>query len=203
MPLIKRFSASDEYSRLLSTSRTHDKERESIPFPINTACASKPNLLTPTPPLPDENTNTEQGTPWQIALVPLLKETQATFRSLRLDPDSHFSQDNIFRFSAPFFTFACALASVATALRKDSDTSMMPSPIPRALSLAEMSLGVFVLLAGVFLALAVLRAIIWGGAVAVDAFLLVDIESFGVSASPENDRSKLNQRSILFSGLFS
>ncbi|KAG1749504.1 hypothetical protein EDB19DRAFT_1904627 [Suillus lakei] len=168
MPLIKRFNASEEYSRLLSTSRNHDREPES---------------------------DTEQEIPWNSAL-PLLEDTQATFQRLRRDPDSDFSQDNIFRFSAPVFTFACVLASVATALRTDR----MPSP--STLSLVELSLGVFVLLVGVLVALVVLRVVIWGGTVAIDAFLLVDIGSLGVT-SPENKRSKLNQRSILFSGLFS
>ncbi|KAG1854787.1 hypothetical protein DFJ58DRAFT_375132 [Suillus subalutaceus] len=131
MPLIKRFNASDEYSRLLSTSQNRDKEQS----------------------------NTEQETPLHNAL-PLLEETQATFQRLRRDSD--FTQTNIFRFSAPFFTFACVLASAATALRKD----MMPSP-----SAVSLSLGVFVLLVGVLVALAILRAIIWGGAVVIDGFL--------------------------------
>lgn len=165
MPLIKRFNASDEYSRLLSTSQNHNKEQS----------------------------DTEQETPLHSAL-PLLEETQTTFQRLRRDSD--FTQTNIFRFSAPFFTFSCILASVATALRKD----MMPSP--SAVSLAELSLGVFVLLVGVLVALAILRAIIWGGAVVIDGFLLVDIGSLGVT-SRENGISKLDQRSILFSGLFS
>ncbi|KAG1819842.1 uncharacterized protein BJ212DRAFT_1070385 [Suillus subaureus] len=165
MPLIKRFNASDEYSRLLSTSQNRGKEQS----------------------------NTEQETPLHSAL-PLLEETQATFQRLRGDSD--FSQTNIFRFIAPFFTFACVLASVATALRKD----MMPSP--SAVSLVELSSGVFVLLLGVLVALAILRAIIWGGAVVIDGFLLVDIRSLSVPGR-ENRISKLNQRSILFSGLFS
>ncbi|KAG0701577.1 hypothetical protein DFH29DRAFT_1000114 [Suillus ampliporus] len=160
MPLIKRFNASDEHSRLLSTSRNKESDAE------------------------------EAEAQWHSGLV--LEETQATFQRLRRDSD--FSQDNIFRFSAPFFTFACVLASVATALRRD----MMPSP--HAMSLVELSLGLLILVAGVLLSLAVLRATIWCGAMAVDAFLLMDIES---STSPQNKRSKLNQRSILFSGLFS
>jgi len=75
-------------------------------------------------------------------------------------------------------------------------------PSPSAVSLVELSLGVFVLLVGVLVALAILRAIIWGGAVVIDGFLLLDIESLSVT-SRENGVSKLNQRSILFSGLFS
>ncbi|KAG2360487.1 hypothetical protein BDR07DRAFT_143450 [Suillus spraguei] len=152
MPLIKRFNASDEYSRLLSTSR---------------------------------NGNRQQKEPPLRRALPLLKETQVTFQRLRRDPDA--SQINVFRISAPFFTFACFLATVATALRKD----IMPSP----------GLGVFVLM-GFLVTLAVLRAIIWGGAVAINEFLLVDIGGLGVT-SRENRISKLNQRSILFSGFFS
>lgn len=165
MPLIKRFNASHEYSRLLSTSRNRDKERS----------------------------DTEQETPLRNVL-PLLEETQAAFQRLRRDSD--FSQTNIFRFSAPFFTFACVLASVATALRKDI------IPYPSTVPLVELGLGVLVLLVGVLVALAGLRAIIWGGAVAIEKFLLVDIGSLSVT-SRENKISKLDQRSILFSGLFS
>lgn len=165
MPLIKRFNASHEYSRLLSTSRNRDKERS----------------------------DTEQETPLHNVL-PLLEETQAAFQRLRRDSD--FSQTNIFRFSAPFFTFACVLASVATALRKDI------IPYPSTVPLVELGLGVLVLLVGVLVALAGLRAIIWGGAVAIEKFLLVDIGSLSVT-SRENKISKLDQRSILFSGLFS
>jgi hypothetical protein len=75
-------------------------------------------------------------------------------------------------------------------------------PSPSAVSLVELSFGVSVLFVGVLVALAALRAIIWGGAVVVDGFLLVDIGSLGVT-SRENTMTKLNQRSILFSGLFS
>ncbi|KAG1731207.1 uncharacterized protein EDB91DRAFT_1349430 [Suillus paluster] len=132
---------------------------------------------------------TEEGEPWCSGL---LEETQAALQRLRRDSD--FTQDNIFRFSAPFFTFACVLASFAAALRRD----MMPSP--HAMSLGELSLGILILAAGVLLSLAVLRAIIWSGALAIDAFLLMEIENI---TSPQNERSKLNQRSILFSGLFS
>ncbi|KAG2073434.1 hypothetical protein BDR04DRAFT_1094955 [Suillus decipiens] len=156
MPLIKRFNAFDEYSRLLSTSGNRNRQQS----------------------------DTEKEAPLHRAL-PLLKETQATFQRLRRDPD--VSQTNVFRISAPFFTFAYVLATVATALRKD----IMPSP----------GLGVLVLM-GFLVTLAVLRAIIWGGAVAIDEFLLVDIGDLGVT-SRKNKISKLNQRSILFSGFFS
>lgn len=167
MPRLKQLNAShEEYALLLPTPKNRGKQPYSI---------------------------IEQDTPLHSAL-PLLKETQATFRRLRRDSD--FGRTNIFRFSAPFFTFACVLASVATALRKD----IIPSP--STVSLAELSFGVLVLFVGILVALAVLRAIIWGGAVAVDGFLLVDIGSLGVT-SRENTISKLNQRSILFSGLFS
>lgn len=183
---IKRLNASHgEYSRLLSTSRNRDKERELLPFPTSTVCTRFTTL--------PADSIIEQETPFQSAL-PILEDTQATFQRLRGDSD--FSQTNIFRFSAPFFTFACVLASVATALRKD----IMPSP--SAVSLVELSFGVSVLFVGVLVALAALRAIIWGGAVVVDGFLLVDIGSLGVT-SRENTMTKLNQRSILFSGLFS
>jgi hypothetical protein len=169
MPHIKRLNASHEdCSRLLSISRNRGKD------PADSII--------------------EQETPLQSAL-PLLKEAQATFHRLRGDPD--FSQTAIFRFSAPFFTFACALASVATALRKD----MVPSPC--AVSLVDLGFGVLVLFAGVLVALAVLRAIIWAGAVAVDGFLLVDIWSLSVTGRRENTLSRLDQQSILFSGLFS
>lgn len=166
MPRIKPLNTSHEkYSRLLSTSRNHDKA-------------------------PPAESIIEQETPLHSAL-PLLEDTQATFRRLRRDSD--FSQTSIFRFSAPFFTFACVLASVATALRKD----IMPSP-----SAVSLSFGVIVLFVGVLVALAVLRMIIWGGAAAVEGFLHVDIGSLSVT-SRDNTLSKLNQRSILFSGLFS
>lgn len=166
MPRIKPLNTSHEkYCRLLSTSRNHDKP-------------------------PPAESIIEQETPLHSAL-PLLEDTQATFRRLRRDSD--FSQTSIFRFSAPFFTFACVLASVATALRKD----IMPSP-----SAVSLSFGVIVLFVGVLVALAVLRMIIWGGAAAVEGFLHVDIGSLSVT-SRDNTLSKLNQRSILFSGLFS
>jgi hypothetical protein len=73
----------------------------------------------------------------------------------------------------------------------------MPSP-----SAVSLSFGVIVLFVGVLVALAVLRMIIWGGAAAVEGFLHVDIGSLSVT-SRDNTLSKLNQRSILFSGLFS
>jgi hypothetical protein len=73
----------------------------------------------------------------------------------------------------------------------------MPSP-----SAVSLSFGVVVLFVGVLVALAVLRMIIWGGAVAVEGFLRVDIGGLSVT-SRDNTLSKLNQRSILFSGLFS
>lgn len=166
MPHIKPLNTSyKECTRLSSIPRNHDKA----------------------PPI---DSFIEQETPLHSAL-PLLEDTQATFRSLRRDSD--FSQTSIFRFSAPFFTFACVLASVATALRKD----IIPPP-----SAVSLSFGVVVLFVGVLVALAVLRMIIWGGAVAVEGFLHVDIGSLSVT-SRDNTLSKLNQRSILFSGLFS
>lgn len=171
MPHITPLNAShEEYSRLLSTPRNHHKALPAASI-----------------------IEQEQETPLHSAL-PLLEDTQATFRRLRQDPD--FSQTSIFQFGAPFFTFACVLASVATALRKD----IMPSP--SAVSLLELSFGVVVLFVGVLVALAVLRAVIWGGAVVVEGFLHVDIGELSAT-SRENTLSKLNQRSILFSGLFS
>ncbi|KAG2348268.1 hypothetical protein BDR05DRAFT_1056195 [Suillus weaverae] len=85
MPLIKRFNASHEYSRLLSTSRNRDKEREHFH-----------SLLPPYAPRSTTNatagSDTEQETPLHNVL-PLLEETQAAFQRLRRDSD--FSQTNI------------------------------------------------------------------------------------------------------------
>ena len=119
---------------------------------------------------------------------PSLEDLHTLSRHVRTDPD--LSQSRIFTFTAPLFTFAALLALGVLLPRH-----------PHALGTTNNTTLAFALLAGLLAGLALLRAVIWGVALAIGEFAEQDMRSTaGRRHSP--DVFELSQSNIIIGGMF-
>ena len=122
---------------------------------------------------------------------PSLEDLHTLSRHVRTDPD--LSQSRIFAFSAPLFTFAALLALGVLLPRHPHALGTLGTTNTAVLA--------FALLAGLLAGLALLRALIWGVALAIGEFAEQDMRSTaGRRHSPYT--FELSQSNIIIGGMF-